>query len=178
MRTPCPCTASPSLLCSAALPHPAGEAAPVISTALPHPAVCSFLLTHSLSQLNTREWRCGLNSTKHSMCSPMPKGKEVLPRMTPSPAEESVNLHHDFPFLCFRLVHLCHGATGLVLLLCKCHEVFSAAEGVSPPPRAGGSWSAAADDCLAQALRMSDVVWDRGLLRKVRGGQIICSPLL
>ena len=177
MRTPCPCTACPSLS-SAQLPYPIRLAKRLPSSPLPFliqqcAASCLPILCHSLIPVN------GVAaSTPHSMCSPMPKGKEVLPRMTPSPAEESVNLHHDFPFLCFRLVHLCHGATGLVLLLCKCHEVFSAAEGVSPPPRAGGSWSAAADDCLAQALRMSDVVWDRGLLRKVRGGQIICSPLL
>ena len=49
-----------------------------------------------------------------------------------------------------RLVHWCHGATGLVPLLATAQRV------LGPKPE----WQAAAD-------RAADVVWQRGLLLKV-----------
>lgn len=48
-----------------------------------------------------------------------------------------------------RLVHWCHGATGLVPLLAAAQRV------LGPRP----DWQAAAD-------KAADVVWQRGLLRK------------
>jgi hypothetical protein len=57
---------------------------------------------------------------------------------------------------CCRLVQWCHGAAGMVALMVKCEEVFGPSDG----------------SFLAAARQAADLVWERGLLKKVRCGLV------
>lgn len=59
-----------------------------------------------------------------------------------------------------RLVHFCHGATGWIPLLCKCHALWGTTDSVP---------------YLEHALRLGNVVWQRGLL--ITKGPGICHGI-
>ncbi len=78
--------------------------------------------------------------------------------------------HHQTQNAVCRLVYFCHGATGLVLMLCNLKEALpqllagAAAAGGGghlPPEKELTSW------CLEAAKKSGETVWEHGLPKKV-----------
>ena len=57
-------------------------------------------------------------------------------------------------------MHFCHGAPGLLLLLCQAHQLWGGEEG--------------GEAYLPAAHQLADLIWERGLLRKVGTRVRVC----